>query len=206
METNNDYDYAKVFLELLSSTYDSKTTKDEKYATQLMSVHREFVNRNGKLSNLLDDFILQCDKRIKTNNFFKKFIFWFFIGLLSLLTVSVIIVFLKVNINVVNVSSVVSLLSIAVTYLGSLLSIFKIMSTYLFPSDEEKDTIDMIKTVIGNDIKVEEIMSKAIEANQSYDINRLRDYKVMLAEGILTQDEYDDLKKYTLNRIKLSNS
>ena len=38
-----------------------------------------------------------------------------------------------------------------------------IISKYLFPFDEEKDTIEMIKTVIQNDVQVEKIMSEAID-------------------------------------------
>ncbi len=194
--------YHIVLDELLNSRYDNVSTKDENYAEQLKSVHKEFVKRNNKLTGLLDDYIDNRRERIKTNDFLKKFIFWLFVVLLVLLTVAVVIVFIKVDINNANIASVASLVSVAVTYLGSLLSIFKIMSTYLFPIDEEKDTIEMIKAVIENDIKVEQIMSDAIKENESSDTNKLKIFKELYDEHILNEKEYKELKGAVFDKIK----
>ncbi len=137
-------DYYKVLENLRMSMYDSNKTGNEQYAEQLKSVKAEFVKRNAKLTSLLEGYIEQRGKRVQENSFLKKFLFWFFIGLLSVLTIAVVIVFLGVDFNKVNVSSTVSLLSVAVTYLGSIIAIFEIISKYLYPADEEKDTISMI--------------------------------------------------------------
>ena len=73
-----DKNFLETLVELLSSNYDNKPTKTEAYAKQLVSVHEEFVKRNEKLTSLLDDYITQRKERVRTNNFLKKFIFWFF--------------------------------------------------------------------------------------------------------------------------------
>lgn len=96
--------------------------------------------------------------------------------------------------NNINVMSVVSLLSVAATYLTSILSIFKIMSKYLFPADEEKDTITMITSVLNNDLKVEEIMTKAIDNNNNLDFTTLQKFKELLNSGIITKEEFDKIK------------
>lgn len=44
--------YREALWELLTSKFDSKPTKNEQYAEQLMNVHAEFVKRNGKLTDL----------------------------------------------------------------------------------------------------------------------------------------------------------
>lgn len=160
--SRNELSYKEVLRDLLISNFDNKPTKNEEYAEQLMNVHAQFVNRNGKLTNLLDDYIEQRRKRVETNNFLKKFIFWFFVGLLAVLTIAV-VVFIVCNRNSNSIPSMVSLLSVSATYLASLIAVFEIMSKYLFPIDEEKDTITMIQAVIDNDVQVEELMSKAID-------------------------------------------
>ena len=198
---NNEKTFFEVLSDLWKSKYDSKSTKNENYAEQLIAVHNEFVKRNESLTNLLTGYITDRKERIDTNNFLKKFIFWFFIGLLSVLTIGVVIVFWKIDINSSSIPSVLSLLSVAATYLGSLLSIFKIMSQYLFPRDEEKDAIDMIKAVINNDVKIEDMMSKAIKENQQTCTEKIKECKKLLDEGYLTQNEYLDLKAKFISKM-----
>ena len=143
--------------------------------------------------------------RVEDNNSLKKFLFWFFVVLLAALTIAVVVVFVKVDFNKSNVTSMVSLLSVAVTYLGSIIAIFEIISKYLFPTDEEKDTINMIKTVIDNDIKVDDIMSKAIQADKGMDVERLKSYKILYDEDIITEEEFKNLKSNVLKRLNDDN-
>lgn len=198
-----DTKFVETLAELLSSNYDKKPTKNEEYAKQLVSVHEEFVKRNEKLTSLLDDFITQRKERVRVNNFLKKFIFWFFIGMLAVLTITV-VGFVAFNITIKTIPSMVSLISVSATYLASLIGIFKIMSKYLFPVDEEKDTISMIKAVINNDVKVEQLMSNAIDKNLANDVEQLKLMNELLRDGIITQEEFDDIKKIILNKIKCS--
>ena len=192
--------FHEVLFSLLSSNYDSKSTQSEGYAKQLLKVHWEFVARNGKLTGLLEDYINQRKEKVATNNFLKKFIFWFFIALLGALTISVSIFFVC-NTNSQTISSMVSVLSVSFTYLGSLIAVFKIMFEYLFPLDEEKDTISMIQAVINNDIKVEEIMSKAIDKNHGEVFERLKAIKQLKDEEILTKEEFSQIKSTLIQRL-----
>lgn len=193
--------YRNVLLELLSSEYDRKSTKNQKYAEQLMRVHTQFVERNRKLTELLDDYIKQRRERIKTNNRLKIFIFWYFIIQLTILTCAV-VTFIISNRYIRSTPSMVSLLSVSVTYLVSLIAIFEIISKYLFPVDEEKDAINMIQTVINNDIKVEELTSNAIDKNHSGIIEKLKELKQLYDDGILTEGDFTDLKRNLIDKIK----
>ena len=193
--------YREALWELLTSKFDSKPTKNEQYAEQLMNVHAEFVKRNGKLTDLLDDYMHQRRERVRTNNFLKKFIFWFFVGLLGILTIAVAI-FMICNRNSDSVPSMVSLISVSVTYLASLIAVFEIMSKYLFPIDEEKDTISMIQAVINNDVQVEELMSSAIDKSHSEVVERLRMLKQLCDDKVLTNDEFEEIKKNLIDKLK----
>lgn len=199
---DDDLYFYQVLDDLMRSKFDNVSTKNENYAEQLKSIHNEFVKRNNKLTGLLDDYISNRKIRIKTNYFLKNFIFWLFVVLIVALTVVVVVVFVKTDINNIRTSSVISLLSVAITYLGSLLSIFKIMSKYLFPTDEEKDTIEMIKAVIENDTEVEQIMSNAIQENENLDTNKLKIFKELYDNHIIEIEEYNELKNIILENIK----
>lgn len=200
MNSNNPL-YKKVLWDLLTSNFDSKSTENEEYAEQLMNVHAQFVKRNGKLTDLLDDYIKQRRDRIKTNSFLKKFIFCFFVVLLGVLTIAVAI-FIICNRSIDSVPAMVSLLSVSVTYLGSLIAVFEIMSKYLFPIDEEKDTISMIQAVINNDVRVEELTSDAIDKSNSSVIERLKMLKQLYDDKILTEEEFNEIKKNFIEKIK----
>lgn len=200
MSKRHDDDFNELLSFLYNTDFDSQPTKNESYAKQLVDVHKEFVKRNEKLTELLNDYIEQRGKRVKTNNFFKKFIFWFFIGISIVLTISLVL-FVAVFKPIYSTKGIVSLVSALVTYLVSIISVFEIISKYLFPVDEEKDTISMIKTVINNDVNVESIMSDAIDKNGFQNIKLLSRLKNLLDNGTITQEEFEKLKNAEIDKM-----
>lgn len=192
--------YKTVFQDLLSSYIDAIPTKNESYAQQLTEVHKEFVKRNKSLTGLLDDYIENRNSRVKENKLCKQIIFWVFLVVFLLLTGTVIYIFVKTDINESNAAVITSLVTVAATYLASILSIINIISKYLFPVDEEKDTIEMIKTVIGNDVQVEKMMAEAMDKAKYIDAQKLKDYKNLLTEGVITQEDFEYLKDSLINR------
>lgn len=121
--------------------------------------------------------------------------------MLAVLTIAV-VVFIVCNRNSNSIPSMVSLLSVSATYLASLIAVFEIMSKYLFPIDEEKDTITMIQAVIDNDVQVEELMSKAIDKSHSEVIERLKLLKQLCDESVLTDEEFNEIKRNLIEKIK----
>ena len=193
--------FKQTLIDLLMSNYDTKPTENDQYAEQLLNVHAQFVQRNSTLADLLKNYQEQREERVNTNNKLKNFIFWFFVTMLGFLTITVIIVFIKTDLNETDVSSVVALFSVVITYIGSLLAIFEIMSKYLFPADEEKDTISMIKTVIDNDLKVEELTSKSLKSNKSEEIDFLVQLKTLYDRHVITDTEFNKYKEWLLQKI-----
>lgn len=141
-------------------SHDSQSTTNEGYAEGLLKAHSQIIMRNALLTNLLAGYINSSNKRACENTILKRILFAIFVFILIFLTVALFFVFIKVDFNEVTTPLVVSLLAVGATYVGSLFTIYEIMFKYLFPADEEKDTISMIKTVIENDLKVEEFVSK----------------------------------------------
>lgn len=203
MKTKNliKRNFPLVLSELLHSNYDSTSTKNEAYAEQLVKIHAEFVKRNKQLTLLLDNYIIQRTNRIKTNNFLKKFIFWFFVGMLGVLTVAVVL-FIIFNITIKTIPELVSLITVSGTYLASLIGIFQIMSKYLFPVDEEKDAISMIKTVINNDVQVEQLISNNIGNTLVNNMENLKNIKELKDNNIISEKEFNELKENIIEKIK----
>lgn len=123
--------------------------------------------------------------------------------MLAVLTITV-VAFVAFNIRIKTIPAMVSLISVSATYLASLIGVFKIMSKYLFPVDEEKDTISMIKAVIDNDVQVEQLMSNAIDKSLANDVERLKLLKELQDTHIITQEEFAELKESILTKIKSS--
>lgn len=189
---------------LVNSKVDRTPTKSENYAIQTYEIHEEFQNRNKKLTKLLDSYIEQRGERVKVNKGLKIFVFWFFIVLLGVLTISVII-FIMCNIRQSGDKSFsVSLITVSVTYLASLIAVFEIISKYLFPIDEEKDTVSMIQTVLNNDFKVEELISK-FEHNQDKTFEKFTMIKRLYEDKILTDEEFAEAKKALIEELKKEN-
>ncbi len=159
-QTNVQQELSELIKILQESEYDGQSTKNEQYAKDLLKAHRQVVERNLLLTNLLRNYIHQASEKNKENKIYKRILFFFFIIIVMGLTAGVVTVLVTVDFNSATVPLVVSLLSVGATYLGSLFTIYDIMFKYLFPVDEEKDMINMIKTVIENDSKVEEFASK----------------------------------------------
>lgn len=139
--------------------YDEKSTTDEQYADDLIKTHKQVVERNILLTSLLKNYVDSHTQKNKTNQDFKDILFYTFVLAFIVFTAAIIIVFIKTDLADATVPLVVSLLSVGATYLGSIFIAYEIMFKYLFPEDEEKDMISMIKVVIENDLKVEEFAS-----------------------------------------------
>lgn len=144
---------------LVESEPDGQSTTDEKYAEGLLKAHDQVVKRNILLTNLLENYIKSHSEKIAENRRYKRIMFFTFVGAFVLFTGATLWVFLRTDFSSADIPQVVSLLSVGATYIGSVFVAYEIMFKYLFPSDEEKDMISMIKTVIENDLKVEEFSS-----------------------------------------------
>lgn len=144
---------------LAESNYDDQSTTDEEYAGGLLKAHNQIVQRNILLTNLLNSYIHSHSKKVSDNRRYKGIMFFVFLAAFIAFTGATLYMFLRTDFSNADIPQVVSLLSVGVTYIGSIFVAYEIMFKYLFPTDEEKDMISMIRTVIENDLKVEEFTS-----------------------------------------------
>lgn len=147
---------------LADSAHDEQSTTDEDYAGGLLKAHAQIVNRNVLLTELLKSYIDSHSKKVSENRWYKCVMFVVFLAVFVAFTVATLWMFLKTDLSSADIPQVVSLLSVGATYIGSIFVAYEIMFKYLFPTDEEKDMISMIKTVIENDLKVEEFTSSRL--------------------------------------------
>lgn len=153
-------DLLKELSEVLeASAHDEQSTTDEEYAGGLLKAHDQIVKRNILLTKLLESYIDSHSKKVSENRWYKRIMFIIFLGVFVAFTAVTLWMFLRTDFSNADIPQVVSLLSVGATYIGSIFVAYEIMFKYLFPTDEEKDMISMIKTVIENDLKVEEFTS-----------------------------------------------
>lgn len=167
-ERRNKKELLKELIGLLEdSAHDEKSTKDEEYASGLFRAHNQIVNRNILLTKLLESYIDSHSKKVSENRLYKRIMFFVFLGVFVVFSGATLWMFLKTDFSNADVPQVIALLSIGATYIGSIFVAYEIMFKYLFPTDEEKDMISMIKTVIENDLKVEEFTSLRLTGSET---------------------------------------
>lgn len=158
---------SEILNDLPSESYNDESTINEEYARALIIAHTQFAKRNEKLTELLNNYVDRNKKRSEGNDIMKYVSFSIFMFIILLLTIAVVVAIIKADLDTTTAPVMVSLVSIAVTYLGSIITILQIIFKYLFPTDEEKDTISMIQTIIQNDLKVEEMTASKLKNDSS---------------------------------------
>lgn len=156
---NNDF--LKNYRILLTTKYNEESTRSEGDVLDFKRIKENVDARSKTLTELVNSYVSRSSDRYKSNKKMKNITYFVFMAILIALTAAIIVVMVKTNINEADVPAVVSLLSVGITYLGSIFGIFKVMFEYLFPSDEEKEMIDLFKTVYENDLRIEEMIVKS---------------------------------------------
>ena len=144
----------------------SKTNQDAKdllnsYADGLGKIHIEVSERNKYLSELLKNYVQQRRSRIIINNHLKIIVF---IGIVVIFYAFSRCIFTTINEfdfnnTKTNVNSLISLITVAVTYCGSLIGVLEIITKYLFPISEENDATSILKAIIENDNQAEQMIN-----------------------------------------------
>ncbi len=160
---------SEILDDLPSESYNDESTVNEEYAKGLMTAHTQFAKRNEKLTELPNNYVDRNKKRSHGNDVMKYVSFGIFMLIIVLLTIAVFVAIVKANLDTTTMPAMVSLVSIVATYLGSIITILQIIFKYLFPTDEEKDTISMIQTIIQNDLRVEEMAASRLKNTSSQD-------------------------------------
>lgn len=138
-------------------------TDIEKWNSTLDYYMNDWKIRNSKLSEFFIHYIDERQKKKRRNRWFSIVLFLTFIVLLLSLTggmVTGVIFIVKLN---VSVESVIALFTIGLTYMGSLITILKIMAQYLFPVTEEQDTATMIKYILETDLEYQKLFKQKKE-------------------------------------------
>ncbi|MCI9576944.1 MAG: hypothetical protein HFJ84_09945 [Clostridiales bacterium] len=168
-DTNDQHEDILNDLQSLNETSDKNfapvndETDIEKWNATLEYYMNDWKIRNSKLSEFFINYIDERQKKKKRNRWFSIVLFLTFIILLLGLTggmVTGIIFIVKLN---VSVESVVALFTIGLTYMGSLITILKIMAQYLFPVTEEQDTATMIKYILETDLEYQKLFKQKTE-------------------------------------------
>lgn len=143
---------------LRSSKKDSVQENDE--ADFNDKARKEYVKRNEIITALFKTYNDNTERRMKTNRRCKKITFWFLLISIFILTFAIVGLFIVLlKYNLIN-DSIAIVISACVTYLGSLLSILQIITKYLFPNNEDKNVLELLKTIIEKDNNLDNSINK----------------------------------------------
>lgn len=145
----------------------AETTKQlfADYAGDLKELHSGVKNRNGVFTELVTNYVKQQQCRNTINTILKCLVFLIFISILCIFSCKLFRMIDKYDFDSIDVNSLIALLSVIVTYVGSFIGVVEIITKYLFPPDEEKSALTILQTVIDNDKQTEDTISKIILGN-----------------------------------------
>lgn len=150
--------------ELSSYGINASITSDEyrNYKNDLLAMHSAVSARNTHFSALLQNYVRQQDIRSSLNTTLKCIVFIFYVTLLIVFSIRFFDLLGRYDFADVDVESLVSLLTVTATYVGSFIGSFEIITKYLFPPDEEKDASIILQALIENDKQTEESVTTFI--------------------------------------------
>ncbi len=123
---------------------------EKAYHTATRKAHQD---RNEIVTQILGNYKCQQAQRNEYKRKKKPIIFWLLFAIILVTTIAFIVwvsVFLLLHDTITN-QQLIALISSSVTYLTSLISCFLIIVKYVFPSGEEKNFNDLVKSIIEND-------------------------------------------------------
>lgn len=144
---------------MLFST-DKDSVDENNDADWFVEAKKEYGSRNKIITALFKTYNDNTERRMKTNRRCKKVTFWFLLISIFALTLAIVGLFIVLlKYNLIN-DSIAIIISACVTYLGSLLSILQIITKYLFPNNEDKNVLELLKTIIEKDNNLENSINK----------------------------------------------
>lgn len=113
----------------------------------------EQSKRDSSISDLLKAYTLSYKNKQEKNETYRDFLFYSCLGIVVLISVFLLvftIVYLCKTDN--SLGEVVTLITVLVTFFGSIIGILKVITEYVFPKGDEKYITMIVKAVQQNDL------------------------------------------------------
>lgn len=113
----------------------------------------EQKKRDELVTTLLECYVANYREKIKSNDCYKKILFFVNIGIVLIFTIIMISMISIVKENIITMEYMVAFITACVSYLTLVFGIMTIITKYVFPEKEEEYITEIVKTIQENDLK-----------------------------------------------------
>lgn len=131
----------------------------------------EQKKRSHYISSILWQYECAYRNKVTFQNRYRKFLFWGCAGIIVLF-VGAILHILKYavnNIDSLNLTGVVAMITATVSLVGSILSLVHTITKYCFPENDEEYIVNIVKSIQENDLEKIKEANRAAEAQYKND-------------------------------------
>ena len=120
---------------------------------EIVNKPSEETKRNGDITRILKIYADSLDDKVKFNSIFKRIMAIGMLVIIGVFTLAIIIIILTAIFNLNSIASIATtIISSCVTYIVSLLSIFKIITKYVFNNNEDVNLKNLVDIILKNDL------------------------------------------------------
>ncbi len=135
--------------DLIDEFIDGDSQFNDNYQT------REQKARDCEITKLLRQYVTSYSEKVKTQKTYRTVLLILCSSIIGLFSIAFLILLLYFGFNSssVDVSGVVSLISICITFLVSILGLAQIITKYCFPENDEEYISKIVETIQANDLQ-----------------------------------------------------
>ena len=135
--------------DLIDEFIDGDSRFNDNYQT------REQKARDCEITKLLRQYVTSYSEKVKTQKSYRTVLLILCSSIIGLFSVAFLILLLHLGFNSssVDVTGVVSLISICISFLASILGLAQIITKYCFPENDEEYISKIVETIQTNDLQ-----------------------------------------------------
>ena len=113
----------------------------------------EQKTRDGEITKLLRQYVISYSEKVKKQKIYRTSLLVLCSSIIGLISIAflILLLYLGFNSTSVDVTGVVSLISICVTFLVSVLGLAQIITKYCFPENDEEYISKIVEAIQAND-------------------------------------------------------
>lgn len=162
LDNNNTYpkDLIDNFVKSDIDFRDSYQTKEQK-------------NRDTEITKLLRKYVESYSEKVETQKIGRKVLIILCSSIIFLFSIVflILVLYFSFTFTLVNIENIIGLISVCITFLGSILGLFQIITKYCFPEKDEEYITKIVEAIQKNDLENKKENIKL--ENNSEDINKI---------------------------------
>lgn len=134
---------------------------------------KEQKNRDTEITKLLRKYVESYSEKVKTQKIGRKVLIILCSSIIFLFSIVFLflVLYFSLKLTLVNIENIIGLISVCITFLGSILGLFQIITKYCFPEKDEEYITKIVEAIQKNDLENKKENIKL--ENRSKDINKI---------------------------------